>query len=197
MGIVAASWPWEWPASAWSAITFVVLLGAAVLTYWQVREARRLREDQARPFVVIDFFPIGGVAIEIRITNIGSTLARDVHFEFEPKLISTHDDEGGSREPVADLNLFKNGIPSLAPGREMKIFFDQFPARVERGLPMTYQVKIRYRDRNGKPLTDTTVLDLSMYLDTGGITRHGLHDIHKRLEEISKLLALILKRRSA
>jgi hypothetical protein len=27
-----------------------------------------------------------------------------------------------------------------------------------------------------------------MYLGTGGITRHGLHDIHKQLEEIAKSL---------
>jgi hypothetical protein len=181
--VVAASWPWEWSASAWSALTFLVLVAAALLTWRQVKEAQRLREEQARPFVVIDFHPLSTV-IEIRITNIGTTLARDVQFEINPPLSSTHDDNR-PMGPIKDLNVFKNGIRSLAPGREIKLFFDQFPARLERKLPLTYDVQLSYTDPTGRRFEEPTVLDLSMYVGTGGITRHGLHDIHKQLKDIA------------
>ncbi len=186
---VLATWPWHWSASAWSALTFLVLFAAAVVAITQVREARRLREDQARPFVVIDFVPVTGVVIEIRVKNIGATLARNVRFEFEPALKSTHDSEG-TRGPVADLKLFQDGIPALVPGREIKVFFDRYPELVKAALPKQYDVTIHYEDRHGRQLDEErTVLDLVMLEGTGGVTRHGLHDIHKQLEKISKTLA--------
>jgi hypothetical protein len=52
----------------------------------QVREARRLREQQTRPFVVIDFEVAQNAIVFLPISNIGTTLARDVRFEIEPRL---------------------------------------------------------------------------------------------------------------
>ena len=84
-----------------------------------------------------DFHPFSTI-IEIRITNIGTTLARDVRFKFTPPLATTHDDTPG-RSNLMNLNLFQEGISSLAPGKEIRLFFDQFPARVGAKLPMAYE----------------------------------------------------------
>lgn len=84
-----------------------------------------------------------------------------------------------------DLNLFKDGIPSLAPGKEITLFFDQYPTRAEKKLPMTYNVQVSYKDPAGRGYSEPIILDLSMYLGTGGVTRHGLHDIHKQLKVIA------------
>jgi hypothetical protein len=148
----------------------------------QANEARRLREEQARPFVIIDFHPWSTI-IELKIKNVGTTLARNVKFEFNPAMSTTLDDTPG-RGPIMDMNLFRNGIPSLAPGKEITILFDRFPTRVEQNLPLTYDVRVSYTDNSGTPWSEPTVLDLAMYLGTGGITRHDIHDVHKRLEEI-------------
>jgi hypothetical protein len=133
--------------------------------------------------VLIDFHPRSTI-IELNITNIGRTLARDVRFAFDPPLTTTHDEAPG-RGNLMELNVFKTGIPSLAPGKKIKLFFDRFPARFEKRLPLTYDVKVSYKDPAGKPYSEPTVLDLSMYLGTGGITRHDIHDVHKRLKEIA------------
>jgi hypothetical protein len=187
--MVPSSWPvvlspWEWTSSDWAGLTFVVFVVVALVALRQVKEARRLREEQARPFVIIDF-DAWGTIIELTIKNVGKTLARDVRFDFAPTLTTTRDATSG-RGKVMDLNLFKNGIPSLAPSKEIKLFFDQFPARIEAGLPLTYEVQISYRDGSDKRYSEPTVLDLSMYIGTGGITRHNIHDVHKRLEELVK-----------
>lgn len=53
----------------------------------QRREAQRLRERQERPFVVIDFdVQTLPKAVLIEIVNLGSVLARDVTFAFDPPL---------------------------------------------------------------------------------------------------------------
>src|SRR5687767_13370 len=83
--------PWEFTSSDWAGLTFLVLLAAALVAWRQVNEARRLREDQARPFVVIDFDAWGGTITELKIANLGTTLARNVRFEFTPPLSSTFD----------------------------------------------------------------------------------------------------------
>src|SRR5206468_1381830 len=100
--------------------------------------------------------------IELVITNLGSTLARDVRFEFTPPIASTHDGEA-ARGPVADLRIFRNGIPSLPPGKKVSIFFDRFPPRLEAELPLTYEVRASYHDGDGRRFEENQVLDLEMY----------------------------------
>jgi hypothetical protein len=180
-----AAWPWHWSASAWSALTFLVLTAAALFAWFQVREAQRLRKEQARPFVLIDF-DAWSTIVEIQIMNIGKTIARDVRFDFDPPLVSTHDHTADdTRPPVGELSLFRGGIPSLAPRKEIKVFFDQFPARVEAKLPLTYRVQVSYRDHAGEEYSEPMVLDLAAYVGTGGVTRYGLHDIYNQVKTIA------------
>jgi hypothetical protein len=186
-----ASWPWDWSPTTLDKIgvlvgvlTLVALGAAAVVAALQVGEAQRSRRERSRPFVVIDFGFVSGVIIEIVITNIGKTIARDVRFAFDPPLVGTSDDD--ARGPISELPVFRDGIPSLAPGREVTIFFDSFPARVEARLPLTYTVFVTYVGHEEEEWEDTIVLDLAAYLGTGGVTVHGLHDIHKQLERIAK-----------
>lgn len=77
-------------------------------------------ERLARPFVVIDFNAWRTI-IEVTITNAGATLARDVRFEFDPPFVSTHDGSPRREGGISGLSIFKNGIPSLAPGKEIRL----------------------------------------------------------------------------
>ena len=45
-----------------------------------------------------------------------------------------------------------------------------------------------YTDPSGRSYSDRAVLDLDIYYDSGGITQHGLHDIHKQLKRITNNL---------
>jgi hypothetical protein len=190
--IVLASWPgwlspWEWTTADWAGVTFFAIAAAAFVAWRQVKEAQALREEQARPFVVIDFEP-WTVFIDLKISNVGNTIARDVQFEFDPPLAAAKDERAGLIA-VAETNLFKNGIPSLPPGKEITLFFDQFPQRKDKNLPDKYSVDISYTSPSGKKYSERTVLDLGIYFGVGQITRHDIHDVHKQLEKISKTLA--------
>jgi hypothetical protein len=120
---------------------------------------------------------------ELRIRNIGSTLATNVQFQFDPQLESTRDSEPGREKPIREANLFAKGIPSLAPGNEIVVFFDQLPTRIQGGPPEDYFVTVTYSDPLGKEHSDTMTAGYSHRLELGRITRHDVHDI-QRLEEI-------------
>jgi hypothetical protein len=191
--------PWDWTSSDWAGLTFLVLVVAAFVAWRQVKEAQRLREEQARPFVVIDIEPWNPF-VDLKITNLGQTMARDVQFQFDPPLTSWKDERHRQLVPIAETNLFKNGIASFPPRKQISLWFDRYPDRVEHGFPDRYDVRISYRgpsgrrkrrwgrSSQGKRYSETMVLDLGMYRDIGEITRYGIHDVHNRLKAIGETL---------
>src|SRR5665811_1084107 len=76
VSITAEQWT---AAGTWA--TVVVALVAATVGLRQVREARRLREDQAQPYVVaiMEQNLTAPSIIEIAFRNYGTTAARNIH----------------------------------------------------------------------------------------------------------------------
>ena len=113
------------------------LLAALAVAAWQVLEARRLREAQAQPFVVVDF-DVREHLIFIVVLNVGTTLATNVRFEVTPPFASTI--EGYESK---DLKMFREGIPTLPPGKEMRTLLDSFPQREQAGgLPRRIHTRL-------------------------------------------------------
>lgn len=175
-------------ASATVAST-LILLAAAAFAGRQVREARLLREAQFRPFVVIDFDVASHPRfIYLVISNLGPVMARDVSFAFYPELSSSFDDESieGAPPTFADLKLFREGLPTLPPGKQIAVLFDSWMHRGDR--PDAYTVKIAYRGERSRPYEEEMSVDLAPYRYLRRIERRGLHDIHGELEQIRKEL---------
>ncbi len=179
-GVLAQGTDWAavgaW--AAWSAVGIYVVLGGFAL--WQVLEARRLREEQARPFVVVDLEP--GFLFYLTVENLGRTMARDVRIQFDKPLESTLQ---GPRE-FDESPLFREPIPALPPGKKIRVLFDAFGARVDANLPLTYEVTLTYGDHSGKRTwKDLYRLDFGMYLGSE-LPRKGLPDVVAELERIRK-----------
>lgn len=105
---------------------------AAVVAWRQVREARRLREEQQRPFVVIDFEVERGYIAFLAVSNLGTSLARNVRFNFEPTL------ESAIPSVALDkMKMLNAGTSTLAPGKKIRTFFDMGNRRGKTDLPMT------------------------------------------------------------
>jgi hypothetical protein len=139
----------------------VSAIAAATFAYRQLELARTLREEKARPFVVVDLEPAAGPGhpfTELVIRNIGETLARDVKITFEPPLETTLDDQ---RYDLASSPMMKNGIPSMPPGREYRALFEHMPDRYAReDLPRRYTVTVASSGRRGPEEPLTQILDL-------------------------------------
>lgn len=171
-----------------AAVTALVALFAAVFIPIQVREARRLRVEQAQPFVVADFepSPVWSNIINIVVENVGETLARDVRLTFDPPLQSTHVTGEWDLNQTA---LIKKGIPTMPPGRRVVALFDISHDRLKSDLPMEYRVKVEFSDSRGRVQTPLEyLLDLSYFYGLRGVHEYGLHDASKALREIEKTL---------
>jgi hypothetical protein len=162
----------------------LVLIAAAIFAWRQVKEARELREEQNRPFVVVDFDVEDGYMVYLEVVNMGTSLARDVRIEIDPPLESAIDIE------IGKLKMLNEGIATLAPGKKYRAFFDMSFRRNEDrpDLPMNHTARVRYWDEKRKRSFDETLdLDLDQYMHINTVTRHGLHDIYGQLEKIRKI----------
>lgn len=161
-----------------------VLIVAVIFAWRQVKEARELREEQNRPFVVVDFDVEGGYMVYLEVVNMGTSLARDLRIEISPPLESAIDIE------IGKLKMLNEGIATLAPGKKYRAFFDMSFRRNEDrpDLPMNHTARVRYWDEKRKRLFDETLnLDLDQYMHINTVTRHGLHDIYGQIEKIRKI----------
>lgn len=163
-------------------LQLVVLIAAAFFGRRQLNEAKELREAQTRPFVVIDLGSSAHTLFDLVVKNIGPTLARDVRFEFDPPIRSTDDDLDPNK-----VKMFREGISTLAPGKEIRTLFETGPARHESELPDTYEVTVSYSDQTGKRKYQERIdLDFGLYWDRRTVQRRDVHDLYKQLETIAK-----------
>jgi hypothetical protein len=167
---------WEWTPAAWAAVG---AWGALIYAVVQVGEARKLREEQARPWILVDFEP--GFIFWLTIENIGRTVATDIRIRFRPDLASTQSRPWAWEEST----LLTDGIPMLPPNKKLRAFFDSFPERLKSDLPMTYDVEVEYHGptKQKKPLTSHYRLDLNFYVGMSPSPK-GIPDLVKTLEDI-------------
>jgi hypothetical protein len=190
--------PLSWPASGWSAaaawLALIVGAVAARLVWRQVAEARRLRVEQAQPYVMIDFEPDPGTpfVMLLVIANVGATAAFDVQFKFEPPLATSLDD---TERPLRETALLTRGIPTLPPGRRVQTVFDFMINRNSRKealrLPDTFTATISFLDSSGKLHQHQYLLDLGFYWDLELSGSKNIHHVAVGLEELSKVLRQI------
>ena len=140
-----AAWLAGWAAVA----TAVVTVGLALLAAQQLRHAARIRDEENRPYVIVDFEFRSFLSL-LAIKNIGRTMALRVRINFDKPLTSTV-----SRPlEIDEARVFNDSIPMIAPGRTISVLFDSFPARASNliDMPMTYAVQLTYQDVRGQPL---------------------------------------------
>lgn len=137
--VLAAITDWSWGPQEWTAVGTVVTAGiaaaAAIVAYFQLRQARQLREDQARPFVVVDIVPseVDLHVLDLVIENVGNTVAQDVRLSFDPPLASSLADYD-----LAGSVLIREGIPTMPPRRRIEFLFDISHQRLNTDLPKRY-----------------------------------------------------------
>jgi hypothetical protein len=183
-------------AEAWSAIgvwaTVAVYAGVLGYAIRQVREARQLREQQLRPFVVAEFVP--GTLITFRVKNYGQTMARNVRLRWDPWPETTFSDDPVWQSPEKSV-LFSAGIPFLPPGQAVTTLFDHFPARVGANLRLRETIFVDYEATDGRAFTDERYdLDLELFMGLRHVGRKELHDVATTLDEIAKTLKSMVGR---
>ena len=188
--MAALSWLEWWTAERVVAVAtmgqLLVLVAAALFARAQVREARELRKDEARPYVVVDFEPDRVPFVNLVVANLGRTMARNVRVDLDPPLESSVYRSGPV--PLARFKLFSEGIPSLAPGKRIVLLFDQMYDRAELELPDSYRVRLTYEWDGGEPIREELRLDLDLYRPLRRVTPETIHEVSKTLTKIGQQL---------
>ena len=186
----------SWDAATWTAAgtwaAVLIALGAGCVAWTQVREARRLREAQAQPYIVVALEPDAAnpFVVNLRVENIGQTLARDVRFTFDPPLESAMDAAADDEHGLADSSLVTDGIPTMPPGMKIERMFDVV-TYWENGEPPVrrYDVEVTYSDRLGTPQEPLRYpIDFAPYLSGTFTVRKSAEDGVKALIAIEKIL---------
>jgi len=178
-----------WNAADWSAagtvVTAMVAVVAAGFAWAQVRHARNLRDEQAKPYVVMGFEPSPAWknAINLYVENTGKTVASDVRITFDKPL------ESKCRlGDINDLQLLKDGILTMPPRMRLVTLFDLSHIRNGTDLPMTYKATVSYRwgKRRKQREEITYSLDMGIYYGLEGAEVKGLHQVATAVEEVCK-----------
>lgn len=170
-----------------SLATFVVAAGIL----YQGREARKARDDQDRPQIIVDADYTGRFTTNIVVRNIGHGMAKNITFEFSAPIETT------SGQDITELPYFKNGLNFMAPQTDIAAVWDSYQNVVQslrdKGLTEGITITSRYEDRNGESYeTEWTInpllLEGSGYSDYKGYEDQvqALEDQARALEKISK-----------
>ncbi|TYP88445.1 hypothetical protein [Blastococcus xanthinilyticus] len=183
-----AAWtPNDWAAFGTNA-TALIALAAGFVAWRQLREARRLRLEQAQPYVVCfaERTPGHDQGLDIVVRNFGTTVARDVTLTVTPPLLRS----GRPDEPPEEVALPKQ-LPVLVPGQEWRTFWDLGSNRAQaEKLVSRHEAVVSYRDSQGKSLPPTpSVIDWDDFSDSTWLITYGMHEAATALRELSKTVA--------
>lgn len=164
----------------WVALEAIAVVGTVVYGIKQYLEMRSAREEQERPYVIVDFEVVDWL-IDVVVSNIGAGAAKDVTFAFNPELVASDD-----RNLSESFWLFKEGAGFLAPGKKVSTLFDASNQYFASGKPFLFDVHISYKDIRGKAWGTSMKLDLSMYKGRLFVQRKGVHEIAESMQKLEQ-----------
>jgi hypothetical protein len=175
--------------------SFATLVVAAGILY-QGREARKARNDEDRPQIIVDADYTGRFTTNIVVRNIGHGVARNITFAFSAPLQST------SGYDITELPYFQNGINFMAPQTSLPAVWDSYQNVVknlkDKGLTEGVTITSYYEDRQGERYETTwtinpLLLEGSGYSDYKGYEDEvqALQDQARAMEKISEELEVL------
>jgi hypothetical protein len=168
-----------------SLATFVVAVGIL----YQGREARKARDDQDRPQIIVDADYTGRFTTNIVVRNIGHGMAKNITFEFSAPIETT------SGEDITELPYFKHGINFMAPQTDIASVWDSYQNVVQnlraKGLMEGITITSRYEDRNGESYETAWTINPLLLEGSGYSEYKGYEDEVQALEDQARALERI------
>ena len=168
-----------------SLATFVVAAGIL----YQGREARRARDDEDRPQIIVDADYTGRFTTNIVVRNIGHSIAKNITFGFSAPLQST------SGYDVTELSYFKHGINFMAPQTDLPAVWDSYQNVVEnlkeKGLTEGITITSCYEDRQGESYQTSWTINPLLLEGSGYSDYKGYEDEVQAQEDQARALEKI------
>jgi hypothetical protein len=165
--------------------TFIVALGIL----YQGRQARKSRDDQDRPQIIVDADYTGRFTTNIVVRNIGHGMAKNITFEFSAPIETT------SGEDITELPYLKHGINFMAPQTDLPAVWDSYQNVVQnlraKGLTQGITITSRYEDRNGESYETAWTINPLLLEGSGYSEYKGYEDEVQALEDQARALEKI------
>ena len=165
--------------------TFIVALGIL----YQGRQARKSRDDQDRPQIIVDADYTGRFTTNIVVRNIGHGMAKNITFEFSAPLEST------SGSDITDMPYFKHGINFMAPQTDLPTVWDTYQNVVKnlraKGLTQGITITSRYEGRNGESYETEWTINPLLLEGSGYSEYKGYEDEVQALEDQARAMEKI------
>ena len=188
-----------WRTSEWESagvwVTGLLTVGLLIYAALQLRHSRQVRDDQSRPYIVVDFH-FRSVLVALTVRNIGQTAARDVRVRLAQPLTSAAATDPSL--PWQSEGLFgPEGVSLFAPGREMRFLIDAFHKRYEAKLPASISGTVEYkRPRGDEVLSEPFTIDMGPYA-LALMAPKDVADIGDEIEKIRKVFEKLAKQMAA
>lgn len=180
----------EWLNENQGVIMVVLTAIYAFTTIWiliankkTVEEARKTREEENRPYVIVFFEHKANGIINLVIKNTGKTLASNVSFNFDIPLPYPRS------HPLKDSNLIKDGIPSMPPKYEIRAMVEMMNQleKDSEGKYPRYKVEVKYfPSRGGAEYNETFILDPNIESMLLMVRELEIHDLAKSMDQLVK-----------
>ena len=183
--------------SAVTNMLFVVVIGIGY--YMMIRLYRQmvkvydrmvhLMEQQSttmgRPLVIVYEDPEKLPEVDLVVQNIGSGPAKDISFEFSSPIQSS------DGFVLSDLNIFREGTTSLAPGTRITCYWDNLENllpkfEAEAGVPEHIVVTTRYKDLAGDSYETKWDIHPTVYEGIRNLDPKDMTDLVEAVENLSK-----------
>jgi len=167
-------------------VTAAIAVVAGTVAWRQLREARRLRLEQAQPYVAVfmEHSAADPKLLDLVVRNFGTTAATDVVLKIDPK------PQRASASGVGHMDVWlPDRIPTLVPGQEWRQLWDFTPERVKTDLPERHQAVVTFQDSRGEEHRFDYTLDWGATRTRMYVTTYGIHHGVKALREVAKTLS--------
>lgn len=192
---------WGLSGTAWTAIytilTLLLLLtawGAAYIAWGQwkasrdaVEDARKAQLEASRPYILVTAEPSAASRrlFDLSIRNIGKRPALKVEVRLDPPPERAKEIDG--RE-FAKMKMLNEPIAMIAPGQDMRAYWDSHLERHGVEMPTSHTVHLTYKDTSGAEYSETSVIDLDAMQGSMFTEVETVHDVGQSLDEIKKVL---------
>ena len=156
---------------------------------YQGRQARKARDDEDRPQIIVDADYTGRFTTNIVVRNIGHGTAKNITFEFSAPLEST------SGHDINELPYFKHGINFMAPQTDLPAVWDSYQNVVknlkDKGLTEGITITSLYEDRQGERYETEWTINPLLLEGSGYFNYKGYEDEVQALEDQARSLEKI------
>ncbi len=188
---------WGLTSTGWTAIYTLLTFGllavaitAAIVAFcqWnaaksQIEDGRKAELEARRPYILVtaEESLASKHLFDLSIRNIGQRPALNVVIKIDPPPV--HARETGEEFVLANIKMLTEPIAMVAPGQEMRAFWDTHIERRGRDdLPSFHNVQVSYGDTSGHQYDESSVIDLDANRGALFTDIQTVHTIGKTLD---------------